>query len=161
MKNEISQLPSLESIIATMLSRILRPQGPVSVIANPLLRYNSTSAVRPADSKYNTDYDNFPPLEAIDAASLRVQKAGDGKAWYFVNRTRAGKLPVYRDYRKSDRNIHTVIRNVDGNHEQLRHDLKNTLGLDKKDIVMKSASKKVVIKLDCVKEVKSILGQHF
>lgn len=118
------------------------------IISTGALRYQSTSAST-----------HFPSLEAIDPSTLRVQKAGN--AWYFINRTRAGKLPVYRDYRKSDNNIHTIIRNIDGSHEQLRNDLKITLGLGSKDIVMKSASKKVVIKLDCAKEVKSILGQHF
>ncbi|CAN6610022.1 hypothetical protein TRVA0_004S02036 [Trichomonascus vanleenenianus] len=136
-------------------------------LARPILRpvngvrYFASSAPRLSlDPRQNTTADKFPSLDEIDASSLVLQKA-DAGAWYNVKRTKSGKLPVYRDIKVSDGNIHTVIRNVEGNAEQLRQDLQKHLVIDKSKIVVKKTSNKVVIKFDCANFIRSVLGQKF
>uniref|UniRef100_A0A060T0B7 Large ribosomal subunit protein mL49 n=1 Tax=Blastobotrys adeninivorans TaxID=409370 RepID=A0A060T0B7_BLAAD len=126
-------------------------------------RLNSTSATSQTapNPKLNTVFNKFPPLESIDASSLVISKPEGLKSWYFLERSRGDKLPVYRDYKKSDNNIHTVISGVKGDAQRLRNDLMEYLGIEKSRIVVKPSSNKVVIKFDCANEVRALLGQHF
>lgn len=107
----------------------------------------------------------FPSLESVQAENLAFQSNGNvlegkPKSWYFISRTRSNKLPVYLDYKVSGK-ITTIIRKIEGNVSQLRNDLLIELAAPKKDVVIKDASKQIVIRGDYAQQVKEILGKYF
>lgn len=95
--------------------------------------------------------------DTVDAATLN---ATSSPVWYFVERTRAGNLPVYTDYNNAG-GVWTEVRKITGNVGALRNDIKKVLNLEKKDIWVQDASKRIIIKGNHSQAVKEYLGAAF
>lgn len=121
----------------------------------------------PAEPLNQTKYlsHTFPSLDSVQPESVAFQADGKAldkkpKSWYFISRSRSNNLPVYLDYKVSGK-ITTIIRKIEGNVSQLRNDLLIELAAPRKDVVIKDASKQIVIRGDYAQQVKEILGKYF
>lgn len=95
--------------------------------------------------------------------SVAVEDLADqheGKAWYFVERTRAGNVPVYTDYNNAG-HCWTEVRKIHGSAGALKNDLKKVLDLPKKDIWVLDSSNRILIRGNHCARVRQILKSQF
>lgn len=113
--------------------------------------------VQPANSLSAGRVRSFFP-DSIEASNLIDQH--DGKAWYYVERTRAGNIPVYTDYNNAG-HCWTEVRKIRGSAGALKNDLKKLLDIPKKDIWVIDTSNRILIKGNHCAKVREILRAQF
>ncbi|QEU59965.1 Img2 [Kluyveromyces lactis] len=102
----------------------------------------------------------FPKLEDVSPEEV-VGAAPFGKKTYFIQRSINGNLPVYTDYKNSNK-IVTEIRKIQGDPVQLRNDLQERLPfIPKKYWKVILQSNKIIIEGDATKHVKRALATTF
>ncbi|CDO93107.1 unnamed protein product [Kluyveromyces dobzhanskii CBS 2104] len=102
----------------------------------------------------------FPKLEDVSPQEV-VGTAAFGKKTYFIQRSTNGNLPVYTDYKNSNK-IVTEIRKIQGDPVQLRNDLQERLPfIPKKYWKVVLQSNKIIIEGDATKHVKRVLATTF
>lgn len=107
-----------------------------------------------------TSFSVFPRLEDVKPEEL-IGNQKFGKKSYFVQRSSNGNLPVYTDYKNSNK-IVTEIRKIQGDPIQLRNDLQERLPfIPKKYWKVIMQSKKIIIEGDAMVYVKKVLSTTF
>lgn len=104
----------------------------------------------------------FPPLSSVSPAQLLGNENTRPTGTYFVERSATGNLPVYSDTKGGGNKLVTEVRRVQGDVLALRNDLQAALPYIPRDnwkVLLQS--RKIIIKGDAVKQVKSVLSRCF
>lgn len=104
----------------------------------------------------------FPPLSAVSPGELISERQTFGHGTYYVERSATGNLPVYSDTKGGGNKPVTEIRKVQGDVIALRNDLQAALPFIPRDnwkVLLQS--RKIIIKGDAVKQVKTVLSRSF
>lgn len=79
---------------------------------------------------------------------------------YYVTRTSSNELPIYTLRKRGGNMLLTRVKKIDGDVEALRDELRSTLGLEQKQVVVNALTRHVLLKGHRKPEVERFLRER-